>query len=402
MRTPRNLIRLAFVGIAPALIATAFMTGARAQMEFSDANVTVDLSVLEDGGFVAEPRDLPPITGFRRLLVPGSKFPVSTLHVPSAPETVSPGAWKKAEKRRLTKMTAPPARTVKEPKPPAMPKSVSAPPPLPPLNIAKTDIIIPKVPPPPLPKKTAKTELKIPKAPPPPLPQKIAKIELKKPKAPPPPPTQKIAKTELKIPKAPPPPAIPVEKVRTEPLKKAKPAVAKKIKELKKLLPLPPPSPPQKIAKTKPKTPKMPPPPPSPPVAQAVTPKAAKAPKTQPDLQQQASLPAAASLMKLGKALYVEFKPTASKLPAKAKEQLKALADGLKKDRNLRLQLRAYAGGKSVSSSRARRLSLSRALSVRAFMIENGIRSTRIDVRALGNKTEDKPVNRVDVSLTVR
>ena len=208
MRTPRNLIRLAFVGIAPALIATAFMTEARAQMEFSDANVTVDLSVLEDGGFAAEPRDFPPITGFRRLLVPGSKFPVSTLHVRSAPETVSPGAWKKAEKRRLTKMTAPPARTVKEPKPPAMPKSVSAPPPLPPLKIAKTELKIPKVPPQPLPQKTAKTE--------------------------------------LKIPKAPPPPAIPVEKVRTEPLKKTKPAVAKKIKELKKLLPLPPPSPPQK------------------------------------------------------------------------------------------------------------------------------------------------------------
>ncbi|HIJ43096.1 MAG: OmpA family protein [Rhodospirillales bacterium] len=385
MRTPRNLIRLAFVGIAPALIATAFMTEARAQMEFSDANVTVDLSVLEDGGFAAEPRDFPPITGFRRLLVPGSKFPVSTLHVRSAPETVSPGAWKKAEKRRLTKMTAPPARTVKEPKPPAMPKSVSAPPPLPPLKIAKTELKIPKVPPQPLPQKTAETELKIPKAPPPPLPQKIAKIE-------------------LKIPKAPPPPAIPVEKVRTEPLKKTKPAVAKKIKELKKLLPLPPPSPPQKIAKTKPKILKTPPPPsaPPPPVAQAVTPKAAKAPKTRPDLQQQASLPAAASLLKLGKALYVEFKPTASKLPAKAKERLKALAEGLKKDRNLRLQLRAYAGGKSVSSSRARRLSLSRALSVRTFMIENGIRSTRIDVRALGNKTEDKPVNRVDVSITER
>ncbi len=344
MRNPRTLIRLAFVGIAPALIATAFMTGARAQMELSDANVTVDLSVLEDSGSATAPGDLPSITGFRRLLVPGSKFPVSTLHVPLAPGTVSPGAGKKAKKRRLTKMTAPPARAVKEPKPPAMPKSLSAPPP---------------------------------------------------------PPQQKIAKTELKIPKAPPPPAIPVEKVRTEPLKKAKPAVAKKIKEPKKLLPLPPPPPPQKIAKTEPKPLKTPPPPP-PPVAQAVTPKAAKAPETQPDLQQQASLPTTASLLKLGKALHVEFKPTVSKLPTKAKEQLKALADGLKKNKNLRLQLRAYAGGKSVSSSRARRLSLSRALSVRTFLIENGIQSTRIDVRALGNKTAEKPVNRVDVNITER
>ena len=62
----------------------------------------------------------------------------------------------------------------------------------------------------------------------------------------------------------------------------------------------------------------------------------------------------------------------------------------------------AYAGGGDLSSSKARRLSLSRALSVRTFLIENGIRSTRIDVRALGDKTTEDPVNRVDVVVTER
>jgi outer membrane protein OmpA-like peptidoglycan-associated protein len=42
-------------------------------------------------------------------------------------------------------------------------------------------------------------------------------------------------------------------------------------------------------------------------------------------------------------------------------------------------------------------LSLSRALAVRAFLIEQGVRSTRMDVRALGDKVPDGPVDRVDV-----
>ena len=66
------------------------------------------------------------------------------------------------------------------------------------------------------------------------------------------------------------------------------------------------------------------------------------------------------------------------------------------------LQLMAYAGGESLSSGKARRLSLSRALSVRSYLIENGVRSTRIDVRALGNKTAEEPLNRVDVTIAER
>ena len=58
--------------------------------------------------------------------------------------------------------------------------------------------------------------------------------------------------------------------------------------------------------------------------------------------------------------------------------------------------------GESLSSGKARRLSLSRALSVRSFLIENGVRSTRIDVRALGNKTAEEPSNRVDVTVAER
>ncbi len=48
--------------------------------------------------------------------------------------------------------------------------------------------------------------------------------------------------------------------------------------------------------------------------------------------------------------------------------------------------------------SKARRLSLSRALAVRAFLIDQGVRSTRMDVRALGDKVQDGPSDRVDIA----
>ena len=157
----------------------------------------------------------------------------------------------------------------------------------------------------------------------------------------------------------------------------------------------------QKTAKTvkpavkMPEKPKAAPPPA--PVAKAVKkPEAAPAPK------EQAALPPAPETTGTGKTLRVEFKPTASKFPATAKKGLQALAKKLKGKDNLRLQLMAYAGGKSLSASKARRMSLSRALSVRSFLIESGVRSTRIDVRALGSKTTEKPLNRVDVNIVER
>ena len=64
-----------------------------------------------------------------------------------------------------------------------------------------------------------------------------------------------------------------------------------------------------------------------------------------------------------------------------------------------RMQLLAYAGEPNISASKARRLSLSRALAARSYLIEKGIRSTRIDVRALGNRVTSGVPNRVDVKV---
>ncbi len=103
-----------------------------------------------------------------------------------------------------------------------------------------------------------------------------------------------------------------------------------------------------------------------------------------------------------GHALQIIFGDADSKLPGSVETRLSAIAEQIKDSDSSRIQLLAYAGGESLSASKARRLSLSRALSVRSFFIENGVRSTRIDVRALGNKTDEQPINRVDINIIER
>ena len=85
-----------------------------------------------------------------------------------------------------------------------------------------------------------------------------------------------------------------------------------------------------------------------------------------------------------------------------ARAQLQGVTKRLQDNDSLRVQLLAYAGGEGVSSSQARRLSLSRALAVRSHLIEQGIRSTRMDVRALGDTGKDGPDDRVDIRIIDR
>jgi outer membrane protein OmpA-like peptidoglycan-associated protein len=64
-----------------------------------------------------------------------------------------------------------------------------------------------------------------------------------------------------------------------------------------------------------------------------------------------------------------------------------------------RVQLEAYGGAPGDKSSDARRLSLRRALAVRQLLIDNGVPSNRIDVRAMGGIDDKGPTDRVDVFL---
>jgi outer membrane protein OmpA-like peptidoglycan-associated protein len=94
----------------------------------------------------------------------------------------------------------------------------------------------------------------------------------------------------------------------------------------------------------------------------------------------------------------VMFAPNVTDMPDQAKATLESVVKTLKADEQLRIQLVAYASGPPDQASQARRLSLSRAIGVRSYLIEQGIKSGRIDVRALGNRTDvGGPPDRVDV-----
>ena len=99
-----------------------------------------------------------------------------------------------------------------------------------------------------------------------------------------------------------------------------------------------------------------------------------------------------------GQALRVVFSGASTRLTNDATARLDQLADALLETED-RIQLKAFAGGSADRPSTARRLSLSRALSVRSHLIERGLRSTRIDVRALGVPGDGGPNDRVDVIL---
>jgi len=103
-----------------------------------------------------------------------------------------------------------------------------------------------------------------------------------------------------------------------------------------------------------------------------------------------------------GARLRLSFAPQADTLPPGAEAGLGELAAELQANPEARLQLKAYAAGTPETASQARRLALSRALAVRSFLIERGIRSTRIDVRALGIPEDDGPEDRVDVVIVAR
>jgi outer membrane protein OmpA-like peptidoglycan-associated protein len=101
-----------------------------------------------------------------------------------------------------------------------------------------------------------------------------------------------------------------------------------------------------------------------------------------------------------GAALSIGFAAGSPDLPDSSKSQLNGIVAQLAKNQNERVQLVAYAAGGADKTSETRRLSFRRALTVRSYLIEQGVSSARMDVRALGNKVEgDGPADRVDLML---
>lgn len=98
----------------------------------------------------------------------------------------------------------------------------------------------------------------------------------------------------------------------------------------------------------------------------------------------------------------LDFGGGSAELTPAVESTLTQLAQRLKDQPQQRIQLKAFASADGGNASQARRLSLSRALAVRSFLIDQGIRSTRMDVRALGNTADSGPLDRVDIVPATR
>jgi len=303
------------------------------------SDVSVDLGAISGGYY-----------GNRQLLVPNSKFngPV-VLRPPGAAEVKlkKPGSAK-----RSAASSAPPKS---EPRVAATtPEAVTTPPS-----------------PPPAPKLAAE--------PPPPKTKKAVPVETE-------PLTPKAGDTAA-APEPPPPPPAPGGTEESAAGKTAE----KKAGEA--AVPPPPPPPPPAETDMANAGAEIPPPPPPPSAggeeAGAASP---ESPSTQ-----VATLTPEKAVGTGGKPMPVTFAEGSAVLGDSAKEALAAVAKTMTGDSELRLQIVAYATGSDDNASQARRLSLSRALAVRSYLIDNGIRSTRMDVRALGNKYDSGPGDRVDL-----
>jgi outer membrane protein OmpA-like peptidoglycan-associated protein len=330
-----------------------------------------------------------------QLLPPPSSMPHSRVMLPRALQPAQP-APARPQVARVPKPTAKPvtpveaAPLVMPPAPAVVPKEIAPPPAA---NIPETPKVMPPAP-------EAAAPAVVAPAP---------KAAIPEPSEPP------VAKVEM--PKAPPPPA-PLPKVEP-PAPPVAEAPTPKAPEKQSLAAVPtapevaPPAPPA------PSAPKVAAPIVAPPVVEALpTPKPARpaprrlsaapsatdskpesAAESASEKTQVASLPAApapAEVIDGGQTYRIPFSTDSSDIPEDGRKYLDDLAQRMKSDSALRLQLLGYAGSTQDSASKARRTSLFRALSVRTYLMKQGIRSTRMDVRALGNLVEDGAPDRVD------
>ncbi len=165
--------------------------------------------------------------------------------------------------------------------------------------------------------------------------------------------------------------------------------------------PAPPPSP-EGAPPVKSAT-KTPPPPAAEPApsSQAKAPASPSAPPPQPKTQTAAlppNPPPAATAPKMAP-LSVVFDHTATNLPDSAEKTLADIAERMRSNELLRLQLRSFASGTPETVREARQLSLARALSVRERLGAAGIASTRVDIRALGIESGGGPPDRIDLEF---
>ncbi len=91
------------------------------------------------------------------------------------------------------------------------------------------------------------------------------------------------------------------------------------------------------------------------------------------------------------------FPADATNLPDTADATVDRIVERLRASDTARLQLRSYASGTADTAREARQRSLARALALRERLTAFGIRSSRVDVRALGLDEAGGTPDRIDV-----
>ena len=69
----------------------------------------------------------------------------------------------------------------------------------------------------------------------------------------------------------------------------------------------------------------------------------------------------------------------------------------MKRDATARVEVRAYTAETAQTESKARRLSLARALAIRDYLVRNGVADDRIDSRALGAAPNETNPDRIEL-----
>lgn len=126
-----------------------------------------------------------------------------------------------------------------------------------------------------------------------------------------------------------------------------------------------------------------------------------------PDKQQTAALPPAARTPaqeseEAAASLTIPFATGIADIDVSGQGIVKDLAGRMNADKSLRVQLMAYASDPDKNTSKARRLALDRAISIRNLLIDAGVERTRIEVRALGDQGEGGSLDRVDAVAVKR
>jgi outer membrane protein OmpA-like peptidoglycan-associated protein len=98
--------------------------------------------------------------------------------------------------------------------------------------------------------------------------------------------------------------------------------------------------------------------------------------------------------------LRLTFAPGESDLSPDSSTSIKQLTAAGPLGDSTTFNVLAYAPGKPDDPSTARRVSLSRAMTVRSALVADGVPSARIFVRALGEQYGNGPPDRVDISVT--